>query len=224
MDTYDLVIAPMLHLVTASVAKDLQRFVEGGGHLVTTYFSGIVDENDRVWLGGYPGALRDLLGIRIEEFGPLLDEESVRLDNDAVGTQWSDDIDVVDPAVEVIARYRTGERTGRPAITRRRIGAGSATYVSTRLDPPGLRRILDDTRATVGVTSELPPAARGLVELVIRRDDSAQYWFLINRTDIDVQVTDVEGELLIGARATQDTATPILLAPRGVAVLRRVIG
>ena len=50
----------------------------GGGHLVTTYFSGVVDENDHVWLGGYPGALRDLLGIRIEEFGPLLDGETRR--------------------------------------------------------------------------------------------------------------------------------------------------
>jgi beta-galactosidase len=216
MDPYDLVIAPMLHLVTASVAKDLQRFVEAGGHLVTTYFSGIVDESDHVWLGGYPGALRDLLGIRIEEFGPLLDEETVHLDNGAIGTQWSDGVDVVDAGVEVTARYRTGEHTGRPAVTRRPIGAGSATYVSTHLDPSGLVRILDDALAPMGITSELPPAARGLVELVIRRDDSAQYWFLINRTDTEVSV-DVEGEPLLGMRVGPD----LLLPARGVAVLRR---
>ena len=47
-------------------------YVRAGGHVLVTYFSGIVDEHDHVWLGGYPGALRDLLGVRVEEFAPLL--------------------------------------------------------------------------------------------------------------------------------------------------------
>jgi hypothetical protein len=77
---YPVVIAPILHVVPAALRDRLQSYVDGGGHLITTYFSGIVDENDHVWLGGYPGALRSLLGIRIEEFAPLLDGEQVELD------------------------------------------------------------------------------------------------------------------------------------------------
>ena len=72
-DEYEVVIAPMLHVVSAAparAARGVRR--RPAAHLVTTYFSGIVDEHDHVWLGGYPGALRDLLGIRIEEFVPLL--------------------------------------------------------------------------------------------------------------------------------------------------------
>ena len=76
---YDLVLRPVLHVVPRGAGRAAGRATcDGGGHLVTTYFSGVVDENDHVWLGGYPGALRDLLGIRIEEFGPLLDGEQRR--------------------------------------------------------------------------------------------------------------------------------------------------
>ena len=34
-------------------------------------------------LGGYPGAFRDLLGVRVEEFFPLLEGEAVALSEGA---------------------------------------------------------------------------------------------------------------------------------------------
>ena len=107
-------IAPVLHVVPAASPRNSPGTSSGGGHLVTTYFSAIVDENDHVWLGGYPGALRDLLGIRIEEFGPLLDGDTVDLDNGTTGSLWTDRITVTGPDVEVLARYRTGTYAGAP--------------------------------------------------------------------------------------------------------------
>ncbi|AEV86469.1 beta-galactosidase [Actinoplanes sp. SE50] len=175
---FTVVIAPVLHVVPAALAARLNSFVTQGGHLVCTYFSGIVDENDQVWLGGYPGALRDLLGIRIEEFGPLLDGETAELDNGTVGTLWTDRVDVTDPHVAVLARYKTGDQAERAAITRRAVGAGSAAYVSTRLGPDGLAAVLPGLLQAAGVTSELAPELRGRVELARR----ARHRFLINRT------------------------------------------
>ena len=35
---------------------------------VFTYFSGIVDEHDRVHLGGYPAPFRKLLGLEVSEW------------------------------------------------------------------------------------------------------------------------------------------------------------
>jgi len=87
----------------------------------------VVDENDQVWLGGYPGALRDLLGIRIEEFAPLLDDERAELDNGLTGSLWTDRIDLTAADVEVLASYKSGDITGRAAVTRRPVGAGSAS-------------------------------------------------------------------------------------------------
>ncbi|WP_265520448.1 beta-galactosidase [Oerskovia flava] len=218
---YDLVVAPVLHVVPGGLGTRLDEFVQGGGHLVVTYFSGIVDENDHIHLGGYPGAFSELLGIRVEEFAPLLDGESVLIDDGAdgvEGTLWSEPITVTDPAVQTLAWYKTGEHGGRPAITRRPVGSGSATYVSTRLGTgltPVLRRLLDDA----GVPSELPAPVRGDVELAVRATDDDEFWFLVNRTAHQVDVDELSGEVLIGTRA--GATGPVVLAPRGVAVLRR---
>ncbi|MEV4570147.1 beta-galactosidase [Nonomuraea sp. NPDC049419] len=212
---YDLVVAPVLHMVPAALAGRLESYVAGGGHLVTTYFSGIVDEDDRVWLGGYPGALRDLLGIRIQEFGPLLDGDTVDLDLGVTGTLWTDRIDLAGAAV--LASYKTGDHAGRPAITRHRVGPGTAAYVSTRLGPNGLAALLPGLLETAGITSELPAELRGQVELAVRTDGTHSYWFLINRGDRQVDVSAVPGDPLNAPSLAPDAT----LAPGQVRILLR---
>jgi beta-galactosidase len=191
---YDVVVAPLVHVMPVAVADLLREFVDGGGHLVTTYFSGVVDENDHVWPGGYPGAVRELLGIRIEEFGPLLDGHEVVLDDGSTGTRWTDRIAVTAPDTETLATYKTGLQAGRPAVTRRPVGRGSATYVSTRLGPEGLQPLVGRLLEAAGVDSELPVGLRGRVELAIRTDGEREFWFLVNRTDDPVDAVDL-GEL-----------------------------
>lgn len=223
---YDVVIAPVLHVVPQTLAKELTRYVEGGGHLVTTYFSGVVDENDHIWLGGYPGALRDLLGIRVEEFGPLLDGETVDLElgltpgagSMTTGSLWTDRIDVTGPDVEILARYRTGTYASRPAVTRRRAPEqGSATYVSTRLGAEGLAVLLPGLLEPAGVAGELPEEAGGVVEQVVRRDGENRYVFLVNHGDAEVPLPGLTGDVLVGPPAGDE----FVLRPREVAVLRQ---
>ncbi|GED11676.1 beta-galactosidase [Cellulosimicrobium cellulans] len=231
---YDVVVAPVLHVVPTDLRDRLTAFVEGGGHLVTTYFSGVVDQDDHAWLGGYPGALRDLLGIRVEEFAPLLDGESATVElagEQLEGTLWTEPVDVVDPDVEVLGWYKTGEQAGRAAVTRRTVrsgdSAGSAAYVSTRFGRLGLVPVLSRLLDDAGVRSELPAAVRGDVELAVRTDGTDDFWFLVNRTARPVEVPDVAGEVLAGRRLApsgtdeSDAAGALLLEPRGVAVVRR---
>lgn len=214
---YDVLIAPVLHVIPAELAKDLTRYTEQGGHLVTTYFSGVVDQNDHIWLGGYPGALRELLGIRVEEFGPLLADESVSLDDGSTGTLWTDRITLADERTEVLAHYDSGNQTGRPAVTRRTTDAGSASYVSTRLGVAGLTALLPRFLEPAGVESELPAGARGRVELVVRKSAEARFLFLVNRTDDTVPLAGFTGDVLYGTAA----ADGLVLGPREVAVVRR---
>ncbi|MEV6962091.1 beta-galactosidase [Streptomyces sp. NPDC051207] len=218
---HQVLIAPVLHVVPADLAKALTRFAEQGGHLVTTYFSGIVDENDHVWLGGYPGALRDLLGIRIEEFGPLPAGAIVELDDATTGSLWTDRVTVTAPETEVLAHYLTGTHAGRPAVTRRPTGSGSAAYVSTRLGVDGLTALLPRLLEPAGVASELPEDVRGPVELTVRRDAGNRYLFLVNRTDSAVPVRGLPGEILLGSAGADGV---LALGPRDVAVLRQPTG
>ncbi|MGO1838124.1 MAG: beta-galactosidase, partial [Candidatus Microbacterium stercoravium] len=208
LDGYRLAIAPVLYSVPTALRESLERYVEGGGHLVTTYFSGIVDENDHIWLGGYPGAFRDLLGVRVEEFRPLWEGEQVALSNGTTGTLWSEPVDVTAPDVEVLVRYE-GEEELDAAVTRRPVGSGSAAYVSTRLGVEGIGALLPTLLDGAGVASDLPEAIRGSVELVVREGANGRFEFLINRTDDEVDLG--EGDYLCGSA---------ILPARGVAVRR----
>lgn len=118
----------------------------------------------------------------------------------------------------MLAEYCSGAYAGRPAVTRRVVGQGSAAYISTRLGADGLTVLLSKLLASADVGSELPDGARGSVELIVRRDGDSRYLFLVNRTDETVPVTGLAGDLLIG-RAGDDGA--LVLSPRGVAVLRQ---
>ncbi|WP_203136891.1 beta-galactosidase [Microbacterium sp. JZ31] len=208
---YRLVIAPVLYAVSEERRARLEAYVHGGGSLVATYFSGIVNADDRVWLGGYPGALAELLGIRVEEFRPLWDDETIGLSIGARGRLWSEPVDVVADDVEVLARYTESELDGGAAVTWRRAGDGAAGYVSTSLGVDGLAALLPLLLERAGVASELPEPLRGTVELAVRRAGDSRVRFLINRTDDEVRLDGIEGEYLVG---------DAVLAPRGVAVVR----
>ena len=217
LDRYRFVVAPVLHVTPSVLAGRLADYVRQGGHLAVTYFSGIVDEHDHIIPGGHPGGLRDLLGIRVEEFAPLLDDESVTLDNGTIASLWTDRIEVFHPDVDVVACYKSSDQAGRPAITRRRLGSGTATYVSTRLGPSGLPAVIEECLGLAGVVSDLPEGARGLVELAIRHDDTDEFWFFINLTDEPVDLDGVDGEALVPTA----TGRLAVLPPRAVAVVRR---
>jgi len=79
LSRYRLVVVPALYLTTERAAANLRRYVESGGTLVVSCFSGIVDADDRVHPGPYPGALRDVLGLTVEEWRPLRAGDHVSL-------------------------------------------------------------------------------------------------------------------------------------------------
>ncbi|MER5893160.1 beta-galactosidase [Streptomyces sp. NPDC001876] len=214
LSAYPLVVVPALYLATEETGHNLRRYVENGGTLVVSYFSGIVDTHDAVHPGPYPGALRDVLGLTIEEFSPLGEGETVRLitpEGAPEGPELTGDLwtDVVIPrGAETVWSYADGIPAGRPAVTRNRLGKGTAWYVSSRLSGPHLDAVLDRACADAAVAPRT-----GLshdVEVVTRTGDNGTYLFAINHTGTDTEVAlDAPGtELLTGEPATHPLAVP----------------
>ncbi|MGW2822407.1 beta-galactosidase [Streptomyces sp. NPDC001443] len=210
LSAYPLVVVPALYLMTEAAGNNLQEYVENGGTLVVSYFSGIVDEHDAVHEGAYPGALRDVLGLTVEEFSPLLSGESVRItgpDGGELGADvWTEF--VVPRGAETVWTYADGLTAGRPAVTRHRLGEGTAWYVSTRLGPEGLDALLGRAAQDAGVAphAELPRD----VEVVLRTGETGDYLFAFNHTATDAKVPlQAHGtELLTGERAAGCLALP----------------
>ena len=192
LSAYPVVLAPASYLVTAASAANLRRYVEQGGHLVVGPFSGVVDQDDAVHPGGLNGGLADLLGVRVEEFRPLREGGTVQLTGGLPGRIWTEDLDLV--GAEAVLQYLDGPAAGGPAVTRHRVGSGSATYVSTVLDWTTLAEVLDPVlaQAQVPVRRDLPPD----LELLTRVGPDAAYLFAINHGSAAVDLP-VEGVDLV---------------------------
>src|SRR5690606_7590438 len=149
LDRYDLVVVPTLYLVSDTGAANIAAAAERGATVAITYFSGIVDEHDHVRLGGYPGAFRDLLGVRSDEFFPLLDGEVVTLDDGTRADVWTERVELT--GAEAARTFADGPMAGRPAVTRHAVGAGHAWYVATRQDEAGTDALVDALLAESGV-------------------------------------------------------------------------
>ncbi|WP_205328101.1 beta-galactosidase [Glycomyces sp. YM15] len=182
---YEYVFAPHLYLLEDDA--NLRAYVEGGGTLVVGPYSGIVDRNDRV-LPGLPGALGDLMGVRVEEFLPLWEGETVTLDNGWAGATWSEVTHATD--AETIASFKGYPETG--AVFRRKLGRGEVWYLATRLTD------LDPFFEHIGVASDFPGAPADL-ELVRRTHaDGRTYVFALNHGKDPAKVPAAGRNLLTG--------------------------
>jgi beta-galactosidase len=148
LSCYKIVAAPWLYLLKEKTAERLSAFVEDGGILLLTFFSGMVNENGLCFEGGFPGPLRRLAGLWAEELDPLWKGQRNRL-VPAVGTEsWLSGEYAVDSfcglirpeSAETLATYGEDWYSGRPALTRNAFGKGCVYYLAARAE----KRLIDD--------------------------------------------------------------------------------
>ncbi|NNN30586.1 beta-galactosidase [Streptomyces sp. S3(2020)] len=207
---YPLLVVPQLYSAPASFAEAVARYVSGGGTLLVSFFSGIVDEHDAVHPGAHPGAMRDVLGLTVEEFDPLLPGERVTvrtLRGEAYEADlWSEYV-VPGDGCETVAVFADGRTAGRPALTRRPLGDGVAWYLATRLTGDGAAAVVDLALTDAGIT---PAALPRDVELVLREGESGTYRFAVNHTGVEVKVVLPDG----GQAAVPAGAVEVFREPR----------
>src|SRR5579875_893403 len=190
---YRLIIAPLLYMVRPGVAQNLEQFVQRGGILLTTFFSGIIDQNHHATLGGYPGALRKLLGVHVEEFDPWTETMSNQViieEGPLRGTYpctlWGEVVHLEGArALGVFAHdyYAQG-----PAVTVHQFEQGQVYYLATQVSRDLLARLTHQLCRQAGVEPVLN-APEG-VEVTRRvRADGRAVFFLLNHTQQAEAVT-----------------------------------
>ncbi len=211
------VVVPAVCLVSDEHAERITELARAGTHVVVTAFSGICDERDHVRLGGYPGAFRELLGVRSEEFFPLLAGDRVTLtapDGTTTGdaSLWTEDL-TTGPDTDVLARYADGPLPGVAALTRRTVGEGAAWYLATVPSAQTWRSIAAAVAEEAGAP-RLPATPE--VEIVRRSGEHGRWLFLFNHSEQTATVHVRGHDLLTGV----DAPGPVQLPPGGCAVLR----
>lgn len=172
---YKVVVTPMLYMYRNGFAKKLREFVEQGGTLVSTYWSGIVDDTDLCFLGGWPGdGMMEVFGIWNEEIDALYDGETnvMELREPVDGLRESYTLRELCEIIHLrgakaLAAYGQDFYAGSPVLTENQFGKGTAYYVAARAEDGfqedfyrmlvkklGIRRALD-TVLPEGVTASL---------------------------------------------------------------------
>lgn len=184
---YRLLVAPAAVVLPRTARRSLARHVADGGHLVMGYQSGVLDENLHVIPDGYLGELREVLGLRIEEFAPPAaptlsggEVPALSIDGLAAGParEWGEFVDL--STAQVHSSFVGGMLDGQPAITSNSHGAGVAWYVATA--PDDLATVVDAVIAPV--LADLPAAPPDDVEIVER----GGYRFVLNHSSVEVEV------------------------------------
>lgn len=225
LSKYKLVIAPTLYMLRPGEAKNLEQFVERGGTLLTTYFSGIVDQNNHVMLGGYPAELRKVLGLHVEEFDPWTPEMSNKVlvhEGELRGaytcTTWGDAVRL--EGAQAIGVFASDYHANNPALTVNTFGQGHAYYIATQGSDEllaALTRFLCE-QAQVATVLKAPKGVEVTKRIL---PDGKVIYFLLNYNSQKhlVKLPDGNFTSLLDDQSVKDT---IEIAGMDAAILREV--
>ena len=235
---YQTIVLPTVIALSDEDTRRIADFAENGGTVIVGYATGLIDEHFHIGLGGYPGAgnglLRDMLGIRSEEFNILGEEAEdepaeIGLSNGLTTRLWQNDVTSVAPDTRVLATYvgtaaADWELDGVPAITSHPHGQGAAIYVGCDLGRHDITHLLKELNTTAPSDERAPDQRPGGGEInaatttaaatthdprilhTIRQssDGTIRFDFYLNRSKQPVAVNGVEGDPIIAHRCETD--------------------
>ena len=207
IEGYQVVAAPMLYMFRAGFQEKAKQYVENGGKLILTYWSGIVDDTDLCFLGGTPHGLMDVFGLRSTEIDGLYEGES----NQAIPVEGNSlnltktyscehlcDLVKTDGA-EVLMTYGSDFYAGMPALTCNPYGQGEAYYVCADFEQGFYDEVYRKISSKAGVKRIVSYIPYG-VEVTTRENEKARYLIVqnFNRNRTEVKLPTEEFQLWYG--------------------------
>ena len=225
-DEYEVVVLPSVYILSEETTRRVRDYVAGGGRLIVTYYTGLSDERDHVWLGGYPGSIRDVVGVRVEEFMPMGDDfpgvpGRLGLSNGAVARDIADVIGSVDGSATVLETFRDDPWTGMdgaPAIVANTFGEGRSVYVGARLGREGIAKSLPEILESLGMAETGENDSR-VLRVEREGSDGSRFVFSFNRTHEAVQIP-FEGKIVVSSFA-EVSGENVSIKPNGVIVTKQ---
>lgn len=217
LSSYKMVVAPIAYMIKKGYAKKLDEFVKKGGNLVTTFFSGYVDESDLVQ-GAYPGKLTDILGIWVEESDALPDGES----NSFVynGNTYEAKIlcDIIRPLnARVLSTYEQDFYAGEPVLTVNSYGQGKAYYVGCSSNSDFYYELLQKISSELGIRGIMKEIPQ--VEVTRRVHGSDEFIYILNHDAESKNIILEHGGINIITGGQVNEGENVLLGARDVMII-----
>lgn len=154
-NAYQVMIVPAYQLADEALVARWKAYVEQGGNLVVTCRTAQKDRYNRLPEAPFGSMLTPLTGNKIEFYDLLMpQEEPGKLLMDGQTYTWNTWGEILKPAAdaEVWATYTEEFYEGAPAVTHRKVGMGSITYVGVDTRDGSLERnVLSKLYAQLGI-------------------------------------------------------------------------
>ncbi len=221
LDKYKLVIAPLLYMTRNNFQDKIRSFVKSGGNFVMTYFSSIVNDTDLCYLGGFPGNLMEVFGLRSEEVDALYEYEKneIKLYKNDKTYKCSEICDLIHAKeAEVLAEYNEDFYKGRPALTKNIFGKGTAYYICSRMEESFNKEFFNDLVNELKIERNLNINLPNGISLSTRENNNEKYFFLQNYLGEEKEI-DLEKYILRDIITGKDYSGKIKLKPYEVLIL-----
>ncbi|HYO09489.1 MAG TPA: beta-galactosidase [Tepidisphaeraceae bacterium] len=203
-----LVVAPGMQMVDDADVQQLHEFVGGGGHLVLTCRTALMDRNGQLWEGKLAHPILDMIGAEIEAYDSLPEECWGEVEMDAKKYPWGvwGDLLYAAEGTKVLAKYSNQFYAGAAAVTQcKRAKGGSTTYCGVHGEAAFVDALVERLATQIGLKGQSPPLPSRVQ--VIRR---GPYHVLLNYLDTQVVAPAAKGaRFLVGTRRVE---------PAGVAI------
>ena len=224
LSAYDLILAPSVFLIPPGFPERLASYVNAGATVLVDALSGWVDDDLAICEGGRLGPeLRELLGVRPEEFDCLRPDEVLEiktydpaLPRKAEGVGFCDRIHVLD--AHVIGKVEDTFHFDAPALTSRNVGKGEVIYQAVGLGREALAHLLDSLCRKKLIEAPIPDIPKGVL-VSERRGEDGTFLILLNPHTEAASVALPDG--MIDLRSGAACGAERKLGPWDGAVLRR---
>ncbi len=190
LDNYKLIIAPMLYMFRAGIQDKLRHFVENGGILLTTAFSGVVNDTDLCFLGeATDEKLSDVFGMWVEETDSLYDEEHNSMTWNGNSYQLSELCEIIRPVTcETLAEYDSDFYKGSPALTVNQFGKGRAYHICSHPEQRFLIDFCSMLAREAGLEKAMDAEIPDNVSVTWRQNENGKIIFIQNFGDAPAQI------------------------------------
>ena len=222
LSDYKILVAPMLYMCKDGFDEKIRSFVKDGGTFVTTYFSGYVEDHDLVITGGYPGRLRDILGIWVEESDAIPPEKTwhtFHYEHETYPAEILCDLLHLEGA-ESLGEYDNDFYAGMPAVTVHGFGKGKAYYVAARSSETFYNKFFDRILKEQGVEPVVTGEFETCIEATVRENEKGSFLFLLNHGESVGSVTLKQGGTDLLSGREYGPGAEVSLEAKGVALIQ----
>jgi len=194
-----MIVCPGLQMVDESIVEKMQAYAAGGGHLVLTCRTALMDKTGQFFEGPIAKPILPLIGGTIEAYDSLPEGMSAKVDLDGKEYEWGvwGDLLYNEEATRILAKYDDQFYEGAAAVIQHKVEVGVVTYCGVFGEEAFTNALAEKLAAQAKIPTTLLPSR----VQILRR---GPYRILLNYTTGSVEApAPARTKFMVGTRKVE---------------------